>query len=498
MEVNKEHTCAKGGEWLFSGAFTWSRLRDRVTMGGEISMEDDPAFQIFDEEEFKREWEKNGMGNESMWNFFSRSYTQIVDTILRPMAEQGRPGRLIYNVETGDIGPTEVFAWPGATELGDTAAGSIRARRQDHTLKCFGGKTIVFSVWTIQDPPDVPATATPRPAVLYLHSAVGARPEALQALHTCLRAGANFCALDFQGSGLSEGEIVTWGWYENNDIVDVVKFLLKKMSVKKLALWGRQLGAATAMSYAARDPRITCLILDTTYSSLDDQMDLVVSQAQKEGISVPSIVLKAATKMLKRSVRKRIAKKFDPNKLAPKRFAPKCKCPALFGGDSKDGVVPPSMVQTVFNKYSKKRRRFFSFTCEGSGHFGIRPSSFQRECCNFLRENLYDGKKSIPRDVWPDVAAPDGPVATSSEWPPSWVSDLHFRVECNRETMLGEWEKKTSGGPAANPPAPSTSITNDMGEVVEEEGLGGALAEFEEMAASDALGSGGGGGESKQ
>ena len=79
-------------------------------MGGEISMEDDD-FEIFDEKDFKKQWEKNGMGNESMWSFFSTSYVQIVATILRPMAEQGRPGRLYYDT-VKDLGSVEVDIWP--------------------------------------------------------------------------------------------------------------------------------------------------------------------------------------------------------------------------------------------------------------------------------------------------------------------------------------------------------------------------------------------------
>jgi len=230
-------------------------------MGGEISMEDEDI-QLFDEKEFEKQWQKNGMGNESMWSFFSSSYQQIVDTILRPMAEQGRPGRLLYD-PLHDLGPAEVDVWPD---------GGLKAVRQDHTMTCYGGKKIVFSIWRIQDVNG--GSNAPRPFVVYLHSAVGARPEALQALHTSLRAGANFAALDFEGSGLSEGEIVTWGYYENNDVVDVVRHLLKLGTTTRIALWGRQLGAATAMSYASRDPRVACLILDTPYSSLDDQIDV--------------------------------------------------------------------------------------------------------------------------------------------------------------------------------------------------------------------------------
>jgi hypothetical protein len=253
-------------------------------MGGEISMEDE-QIEIFDEKDFAKQWQKNGMGNESMWSFFSTSYGQIIDTILRPMAEQGRPGRLLYDPQQ-DLGTVEVDVWPSVEGVDFTP---IKAVRQDLTMTCYGGKKIVFSIWRIKDQTSPSASSTtdvPRPFVVYLHSAVGARPEALQALHASLRAGANFCALDFEGSGLSEGDIVTWGYYENNDVVDVVRYVLKLGTTTRIALWGRQLGAATALSYASRDPRVACLVLDTPYSSLDDQMDMVVAKAQKEGASL--------------------------------------------------------------------------------------------------------------------------------------------------------------------------------------------------------------------
>ena len=87
---------------------------------------EDEDIQLFDEKEFEKQWQKNGMGNESMWSFFSSSYQQIVDTILRPMAEQGRPGRLLYD-PLHDLGPAEVDVWPD---------GGLKAVRQDHTMTC--------------------------------------------------------------------------------------------------------------------------------------------------------------------------------------------------------------------------------------------------------------------------------------------------------------------------------------------------------------------------
>ena len=122
-----------------------------------------------------------------------------------------------------------------------------------------------------------------------------------------------------------------------------------------------------------------------------------------------------------------------------KRFASKCKCPALFAGDTKDGVVPPAMVKSVFNKYNKKRRQMVDFTCEGSGHFGLRPASFLQTCCAFLRANLYDGKKSVPRETWPDVSDPTGSVAAGAEWP---------RLPAGWQWSCSSWRTTLSAGPA--------------------------------------------------
>ena len=104
---------------------------------------EDEQIEIFDEKEFAKQWQKNGMGNESMWSFFSTSYGQIIDTILRPMAEAGRPGRLLYD-PTQDLGTVEIDVWPSVEGVDFTP---IKAVRQDLTMTCYGGKKVVFSIW---------------------------------------------------------------------------------------------------------------------------------------------------------------------------------------------------------------------------------------------------------------------------------------------------------------------------------------------------------------
>ncbi len=55
------------------------------------------------------------------------------------------------------------------------------------------------------------------------------------------------CSFDFAGSGLSDGEYVSLGYYEKDDLAVVVEYLQNVRNVGPIALWGRSMGAATAL-----------------------------------------------------------------------------------------------------------------------------------------------------------------------------------------------------------------------------------------------------------
>jgi pimeloyl-ACP methyl ester carboxylesterase len=76
------------------------------------------------------------------------------------------------------------------------------------------------------------------PTVLYLHGNGGGKLEVL----SLVRQGfdLNFCAFDFSGCGSSEGEFVTYGEKEVEDIETVVQFLADYFGVRTVALWGRR------------------------------------------------------------------------------------------------------------------------------------------------------------------------------------------------------------------------------------------------------------------
>ena len=63
------------------------------------------------------------------------------------------------------------------------------------------------------------------PVVVYCHGNSGSRMDSLEIVEFLLPK--EFCCFifDFIGSGLSEGEEITFGYYEQDDIKTIVKYL---------------------------------------------------------------------------------------------------------------------------------------------------------------------------------------------------------------------------------------------------------------------------------
>jgi pimeloyl-ACP methyl ester carboxylesterase len=63
-----------------------------------------------------------------------------------------------------------------------------------------------------------------------------------------------------QGSGLSDGKWVTLGAHEVEDLSVVVQHLRSQGGVSSIGLWGRSMGAVTALMYSHRDPDIAGMV----------------------------------------------------------------------------------------------------------------------------------------------------------------------------------------------------------------------------------------------
>ncbi|KAK4792009.1 hypothetical protein SAY86_022444 [Trapa natans] len=241
-----------------------------------------------------------------------------------------RPPRADYN--------PDLYLW----EKDFTLAGRSY-KRQDLELTNQRGHTLKCSHY-------VPATFledAPLPCVIYCHGNSGCRADANEAAVILLKSNITVFTLDFSGSGLSEGDYVSLGWHEKDDLKVVVSYLRSNNQISRIGLWGRSMGAVTSILYGAEDPSIAGMVLDSAFSNL---FDLMIELADVYKIRVPKFTIKVALQYMRRVIQKRA--KFDIMNLNCLQVAPKTFIPALLGHASGDKFIQSHHSDLIFNGYA--------------------------------------------------------------------------------------------------------------------------------------------------
>ena len=195
-----------------------------------------------------------------------------------------------------------------------------RVHREDFVVRNDRGLEVRASLWAPSSKKEPP------PCVVYAHGNACNRLGALSLLRPLCLGGIALCAVDCAGSGNSGGEFVSLGHFERDDVAAVVDELKRKKLVGRVALWGRSMGAATALLYAStRDPDVAAVVADSPYSGLvrlcRELVGKVRRRAEGDGDSsaprnfVAGAVTEAALALVRSSVKHRAG--FDVNVLRP-------------------------------------------------------------------------------------------------------------------------------------------------------------------------------------
>jgi pimeloyl-ACP methyl ester carboxylesterase len=220
-----------------------------------------------------------------------------------------------------------------------------RFTRTDFTLRTKRGYNLECSHW---EPID--RTADRIPVVIYMHGNSSARLEVIPQLSYLLSLGVAVFSFDFAGSGKSDGEYVSLGYYEREDLSCIVAHLRSTNVVSTIALWGRSMGAATALMFGDRDPSIACMILDSPFADLTQLCEEMVEKAREQGVVVPGIVASLAIRLIQSSVKKQAG--FNIKNISPIAHADKCFIPVLFVAGEHDDFIKKHHSEALHAKYA--------------------------------------------------------------------------------------------------------------------------------------------------
>ena len=278
------------------------------------------------------------------------TWTKLVNMVIRPPRAQYDPSECL----------------PGPR----FRIGGVAYRRVDVDLEGALGHLLRCSLYE----PEIRG-ADPSPCVIYLHGNSGSRCDAVDAVRLLLPAGISVFALDLGGSGISEGEHVTLGVRETLDVAVVVAHLRRGGRVDRVGIWGRSMGAVTALLYANRDPSIAGIVLDSPFSSLTGLMsELVDDYFSASYVSAPRAATRLALGWMRSSIKARAG--FDIHDLDVLRTVESTHCPALFAHGADDDFIDPR-IRERFATRTPGRRSFSSSTATITRR-GRRPSSTPR------------------------------------------------------------------------------------------------------------------------
>ena len=287
-------------------------------------------------------------------NLFGGSYDDLWKAVIRPNRDE-------YKEE--DLGPDKF------------QINHKYFKRTDFSITNKRNLKLMCSFW---EPFDEEREYVRLPCVVYLHGNSSSRCEALAEIKHLLPLNITVFAFDFSGCGQSQGDYISLGWYEREDVEAVIQYLRKTNKVSTIGLWGRSMGAVTAIMYGDRDPSIAGMVLDSAFASLKELIEELV----KERVSLPNFILNQATKLVKSTIMKKA--KFNLDDIEPKEYAVKCFIPALFCHAKNDTFVNEHHCKDLYDVYAGEKNVMY---VEGN-HNSSRPSYFKDSASIFFFNTL--------------------------------------------------------------------------------------------------------------
>ena len=285
---------------------------------------------------------------------FSSTYEELWKAIIRPNRD---------NYRDRELGP-EKFSikhkWYKRTDF------SIINKRNNRLMCSF---------W---EPFDEEREYTRLPCIIYLHGNSSSRCEVIPEIKYLLPKNITVFAFDFSGCGKSEGDYISLGWHEQGDVECIVNFLRKSNKVSAIGLWGRSMGAVTALMYGSKDLSIAGLVLDSPFSSLK----ILINELAKERVGLPDFIIKHALKLIKEIIKEKAD--FNIDDIEPKDYAGKCFIPAYFCHSKGDTFVNIHHCKDLYNLYAGDK----SIVYLKGNHNSERPMHFKDSVVTFFYKAL--------------------------------------------------------------------------------------------------------------
>ncbi len=122
----------------------------------------------------------------------------------------------------------------------------------------------LYGLWCNANTPEVKGT------ILMVHGIGSCKDHFIPKAEWLANLGYNSILVDLRAHGKSEGNYVTYGYYEVPDLQLFLDQIETDYNVNRFGVWGQSLGAAISLQLMAKDHRIAYGIIESTYCTFDE------------------------------------------------------------------------------------------------------------------------------------------------------------------------------------------------------------------------------------
>jgi len=220
-------------------------------------------------------------------------------------------------------------------------------------------------------------------AIVVCHGVAHDKRSAVRFVQYLVREGYTLLPIDFRAHGESEGDLMTYGLREKEDLLAAVRYLRATLGIPGcIGVLGASMGASIAIQAAAESTQIDALVLDSPFASLKKISEESVARITR----LPKPLLWFPTRLA--FVLIRILHSFDIPQVEPVEKVCDVECPMLFIHGSKDIRIPVHHTIEIFEKASSEKELWI---VEDAGHLGAYPMhtrEYQQRVLDFFHRRF--------------------------------------------------------------------------------------------------------------
>ncbi|MBC2396193.1 alpha/beta hydrolase [Clostridium tetanomorphum] len=221
--------------------------------------------------------------------------------------------------------------------------------------------------------------------VIIAHGITASRWEAMKYADMYLDMGFNVVVYDSRYHGKSGGNDITLGFFEKNDLDNIVKWVKWVNPNAIIGVHGESLGAVTALLQANLDidkRNVNFYIVDCPYSDISQLLSMKLSKSEKLQFQLASkfILFYANVIALNKSG-------FSLYAVSPIKAVKDIKAPVMFIHGSNDTFIPASMSLELYLEKTGVKTIYISPDAEHAMSYFINKSEYVSKVKQFLVQN---------------------------------------------------------------------------------------------------------------